>query len=145
VGAHQLLIVDSYESYNLHEFYKYCKEEKIIVLCMPPHSSHLLQLLDVGCFSPLKRAYSNEINSLSQYSTKKIKKEAFLPAFKAAFEKAMIKENICTGFRGAGLVLHNLEAVISKLNVVLHTPTPLKPEDTLWESKTLSNLYKVEA
>jgi hypothetical protein len=131
VGAHQLLIVDGYKSHNLHKFHKYCEEEKIIVLCMPSYLSHLLQLLDVGCFSPLKRAYSDEISSLAQYGTKKIKKEAFLLAFKAAFKKAIIKENICAGFRGARLVLHNLEAVILKLDVVLHTPTPLKPEDTL--------------
>jgi hypothetical protein len=145
VGAHWLLIVDGYESYNSHEFHKYCEEEKIIVLCMPPHSSHLLQPLNVGCFSPLKRVYGDEINSLSQYSTKKIKKEAFLPAFKAAFEKLMTKENICAGFRGAGLVLHNLEAVISKLDVVLCTLTPPKPEDTPWELKTPSNLCEIEA
>jgi hypothetical protein len=85
----------------------------------------------VGCFSPLKRAYGDEINSLAQYSTKKIKKEAFLPAFKAAFKKAITKDNIYAGFRGARLVPHDLEAVISKLNVVLRTPTPPKPEDTL--------------
>jgi hypothetical protein len=131
VGAHRLLIVDGYESHNLHEFYKYCKEEKIIVLCMPPYLSYLLQLLNVGCFSPLKRAYSDEISSLARYSTKKIKKEAFLLAFKAAFKKAIIKENICAGFRGARLVPYNLEAVILKLNVVLCTLTPLKLEDTL--------------
>jgi hypothetical protein len=98
---------------------------------MPPYSSYLLQPLDVGCFSPLKRVYSDKINSLSQYSTKKIKKEAFLLAFKAAFKKLIIKENICAGFRGARLVLYNLEAVILKLNVVLCTLTLLKLEDTL--------------
>ena len=62
VGAHRLLIVDGHESHNSHEFHKYCLEEKIIVLQMPAHSSHLLQPLDVGCFSPLKRAYGNEIS-----------------------------------------------------------------------------------
>jgi hypothetical protein len=97
---------------------------------MPPYSSHLLQPLDVGCFSPLKRAYSDKINSLARYGTKKIKKEAFLLAFKAAFKKLMTKENICAGFRSARLVPHNLEAVILKLDVVLRTPTLLKPEDT---------------
>jgi hypothetical protein len=112
---------------------------------MPPHLSYLLQPLDVGCFSPLKQAYSDEISSLAQYSTKQIKKEAFLPAFKAAFKKAMTKENIYAGFRGARLVPHNLEAVISRLDVVLCIPTPPKPEDTPWELKTPSNLYKVEA
>jgi hypothetical protein len=98
---------------------------------MPPYLSYLLQLLNVGCFSPLKRAYSDKISSLAQYSTKKIKKEAFLLAFKAAFKKAITKENIYAGFRGARLVLHNLEAVILKLNVVLCTLTLLKLEDTL--------------
>jgi hypothetical protein len=98
---------------------------------MPPYSSHLLQPLDVGCFLPLKQAYSDKINSLAQYSTKKIKKEAFLLAFKAAFNKLIIKENICAGFRGIRLVLHNLEAVILKLDVVLCTLTLLKLEDTL--------------
>jgi hypothetical protein len=98
---------------------------------MPPYLSYLLQLLDVGCFSPLKRAYGDEINSLAQYGTKKIKKEAFLPAFKVAFDKSMTKENICAGFRGARLVPYNLEAVILKLDVVLYTLTLLKPEDTL--------------
>jgi hypothetical protein len=98
---------------------------------MPPYLSYLLQLLDIGCFSPLKQVYSNKINSLAQYGTKKIKKEAFLPAFKAAFNKSITKENICAGFRGAGLVPYNLEAVILKLNVVLYTLTLLKLEDTL--------------
>ena len=112
---------------------------------MPLHSSHLLQPLNVGCFAPLKQAYSKKISSLAQYSTKQIKKEAFLLAFKAAFKKAIIKENICASFRGAGLVLYNLEAVVLKLNVVLRTPTLLKLEGTLWESKTLSNLCKIEA
>jgi hypothetical protein len=68
---------------------------------------------------------------LLQYSTKKIKKEAFLLAFKVAFKKLIIKKNICAGFKGAGLVLHNLEAVILKLDVVLCTLTLLKLEDTL--------------
>jgi hypothetical protein len=112
---------------------------------MPPHSSHLLQPLDVGCFAPLKRAYGDEISGLARYGTKQIKKEAFLPAFKAAFEKAITKENICASFRGAGLVPHDPEAVVSKLDVVLRTPTPPKPEDTPWESKTPSNLREIEA
>jgi hypothetical protein len=98
---------------------------------MPAHSSHLLQPLNVGCFSPLKRAYSDKISSLARYGTKQIKKEAFLLAFKAAFKKAITKENICAGFRGARLVLYNLEAVILKLDVVLRTLTLPKLQDTL--------------
>ena len=74
---------------------------------------------------------TNEISSLAQYSSKQIKKEAFLLAFKVAFKKLIIKENICVSFRGASLVLYNLEAVLLKHNIVLYTLTPPKLEDTL--------------
>lgn len=63
VGAYRLLIVDGHESHNSAVFHQYCTEYKIITLCMPPHSSHLLQPLNVGCFAPLKRAYYAEIDS----------------------------------------------------------------------------------
>jgi hypothetical protein len=69
---------------------------------MPSYSSHLLQPLNVGCFSPLKRAYSAEISSLAQYGTKQIKKEAFLLAFKAAFKKDITEENICAALEALG-------------------------------------------
>jgi hypothetical protein len=45
-----------------------------------------------------------------------------LPAFKTAFELAFSKSNIQAGFRGAGLVPHDPEAVLSKLDVVVQTP-----------------------
>ena len=98
---------------------------------MPAYLLHLLQPLNVGCFSPLKRAYSDEISSLARYGSKQIKKEAFLLAFKVAFKKVIIKKNICTGFRGTRLVLYNLEVVILKLNVALCILTLLKLENTL--------------
>jgi hypothetical protein len=109
------------------KFHDYCTEQRIITLCMPPHSSHLLQPLDVGCFGPLKRAYSAELDDWSRYRITQVKKEAFLPAF-----------------AGAGLVPHDPERVLSKLDVVLRTPTPPLPEATLWESKTPANIKEVE-
>jgi hypothetical protein len=42
LGGVRLLIIDGHESHNSLEFQQYCKENKIITLCMPPHSSHLV-------------------------------------------------------------------------------------------------------
>ena len=97
---------------------------------MPPHSSHLLQPLDVGCFSPLKRAYGDAILVLARNRIYYISKETFLLTFKEAYNKTITADNICAGFRGAGLVPHNSHAVLSQLNVVLRTPTPLVQETT---------------
>ncbi|KAF1925377.1 DDE-domain-containing protein, partial [Didymella exigua CBS 183.55] len=63
VGVRCLLVLDGHESHHSLEFQELCKENNIYTLCMPPHSSHLLQPLDVGCFSLLKRAYSREVES----------------------------------------------------------------------------------
>jgi hypothetical protein len=53
---------------------------------MLPYSSYLLQLLNVGCFSLLKRAYSCEVKSLICYHINYITKLEFLLAFKAAYD-----------------------------------------------------------
>ena len=91
---------------------------------MPPHSSHLLQPLDVGCFSPLKRAYSREVEALIRHHINHITKLEFLPAFKVAFDRAFTTANICSAFRGAGLQPLQPDAVLSKLDVQLRTLTP---------------------
>ncbi|KAK6208628.1 transposase [Colletotrichum tabaci] len=103
-GAYRLLILDGHESHHSVDFELYCKEQNIITLCMPPHSSHKLQPLDVGCFSPLKRAYSQEIEVLMRVHITHIAKEDFLPAFYKAYDKAMTTSNIQAGFRATGLV-----------------------------------------
>jgi hypothetical protein len=106
---------------------------------MPPHSSHLLQPLDVGCFALLKKAYSTQVSDLMRNHITHISKEAFLPAFRAAFNTSITLNNIRGSFRGTGLVPFNPETVISKLDVKLKTPTPPPFEDLLWEAKTPSN------
>jgi hypothetical protein len=52
---------------------------------MLAYLSYLLQPLNVGCFSPIKRAYSREIKALMRYNINYITKLEFLLAFKAAF------------------------------------------------------------
>jgi hypothetical protein len=145
VGVYRLLIIDGHESHCSVAFQDLCKEKKIITICMPPHSSHLLQPLDVACFSPLKRIYGDEISALARSRIHHINKQTFLPAFKAAFEKTFTAENICAGFRGAGLVPHNPEAVLLKLDVRLRTPTPPQPNNVAWEAQTPRNAREIEA
>jgi hypothetical protein len=145
VGAYRLLIVDGHESHCSVDFHTLCEEKKIITICMPPHSSHLLQPLNVACFSPLKRKYSDKISALAGGTTHHINKETFLLAFKATFEKVFTADNIRAGFRGAGLVPLDPEAVLSKLNVQLRTPTPPALPEALWEARTSSNVHELEA
>ena len=143
IRAYRLLILDGHESHDSLEFQQYCKEAKIITLCMPPHSSHLLQPLDVGCFLPLKKAYGRQAEEMIRNGINHMTKIEFLPAFQQAYSKTITKDNILGGFRGAGLVPHDPEVVISKLDIKLRTPTPPAIEDLPWLSQTPSNTLEL--
>ena len=110
---------------------------------MPPHSLHLLQPLDVGCFSPLKKAYRCQAEKLIRNKITHITKTEFLPCFLAAQNASITKSNILGGFQGAGLVPFNPEAVVSTLNVRLRTPPLPTVEDGPWQSQTPSNTLEL--
>lgn len=141
-GAKRLLVLDGHESHHSAKFEDYCKENNIITLCMPAHSSHLLQPLDVGCFSVLKRLYGKEIEKLMRNHIHHITKPDFFSAFHTSFMATFHPENVRGGFRGAGLVPFSPERVLSQLDIKLRTPTPTgppSPESDSWVSKTPQN------
>jgi hypothetical protein len=142
LGAYRLLIMDGHESHHSTEFELFCKNHKIITLCMPAHSSHILQPLDVGCFGPLKKAYGKEIEGLMRARITHITKADFLPAFCTAFKAAMTEKNIQGAFRGAGLIPFDPQSVLSRLDVKLRTPSPVEAAvelPHLWVPKTPNN------
>jgi hypothetical protein len=84
VGRYRLLILDGHGSHVTPEFDQYCLDHSIIVVCMPPHSSHLLQPLDVGCFSVLKRSYGKRVETLMSVGVNQIDKQEFLSIYQQA-------------------------------------------------------------
>ena len=142
-GLYRMLVLDGHESHESAEFQEYCKAHNIITLGLPPHSSHLTQPLDVGCFSVLKRAYGRQIETFIKAYINYITKVEFFLAFSAAYKESMTVANAQAGFRGAGLIPFDPQAVISKLDVKLRTPTPVGPPSANadpWVSQTPHNL-----
>jgi hypothetical protein len=144
VGCYRLLILDGHESHNSIRFQDICRENNIITLCMPAHASHILQPLDVGCFSPLKRAYKKEIGALANSHINSIDKLAFLAAFLAVHQSVFSSNNIKAGFRATGLVPLNAEVVLSKLEIKPRTPSPPLPT-TPWNPKTPKTAQEIAA
>ncbi|KAJ6258110.1 hypothetical protein Dda_7025 [Drechslerella dactyloides] len=118
---------------------------KIVTICMPPHSSHILQPLDIGCFGPLKQAYSKEVESLMRAHVNHISKLEFLSGFHKAFTAAMTPKNIRSSFAGAGIVPYDPERVLSKLDMQLPAATPVNSRPgtanaaATWTTKTPLN------
>jgi len=123
-GQWRMLVLDGHGSHTNAEFSEYCKENGIVPLCLPSHSSHKTQPLDVGVFGPLKTAYGNQITELARANITHVTKNDFFPAFRAAFEETFTHINVKSSFRGAGLVPLNPYAVIARNTVRLVTPQP---------------------
>ncbi|KFZ24810.1 hypothetical protein V502_00710, partial [Pseudogymnoascus sp. VKM F-4520 (FW-2644)] len=142
-GIYRLLILDGHGSHITPEFDLFCKDHSIITLCMPPHSSHLLQPLDISCFAVLKRLYGQQIEDLMRVGVNYIDKSDFLPAYFTARIESLTSNTIRSGFAAAGLVPYDPERVLSKLNTQLRTPTPPPPpttEQAPWVPETPHNI-----
>jgi DDE superfamily endonuclease/Tc5 transposase DNA-binding domain/helix-turn-helix, Psq domain len=149
VGRYRLLILDGHGSHMTPEFDKFCKENSILIECMPPHSSHLHQALDVGCFSVLKRIYGDLVKAKMTLGVHHIDKPTFLELFFEAHRKTFSSKNIKSGFAATGLVPFNPDRVLTRLQVKVRTPSPApvpapdQPGATL-PLKTPSNISELD-
>ena len=143
-GKYRLLILDGHGSHLTAEFDQICEKNDIIAICMPPHSSHLLQPLDIGCFAVLKRAYARLIELKMRARINHIDKLDFLEAYPTARIEAFKSETIKNSFAAAGLMPYNPNRVISKLDIRLRTPTPPSSRGSEWELKTPSNYVQLQ-
>ena len=143
-GKYRLLVLDGHGSHLTPQFDQICSENDIILICMPAHSSHLLQPLDVGCFSPLKRAYGRLVENKMRLGFNHIDKFDFLEAYLQAHTEIFSADNIKSGFSATGLIPFNPERVLSQLNIQLKTPTPPGSRSTDSVPKTPHNLNQLK-
>lgn len=122
-GVYRLLILDGHSSHATPGFDQYCQDNRIITLCMPPHTSHLLQPLDVGCFAVLKAVYGLQVAELARQGVFHIDKLDFLYIYTKIRPTVLSEQHIKAGFGATGLIPFCPERVISNLTVV-RTPSP---------------------
>ena len=110
---------------------------------MPPHSSHILQPLDVGCFSPLKTAYTKQVEKQIRLGINHITKDDFLSIYYPAHVSAITTLNIINGFAAYSLVPYDPNRVLDKLPPPARTPSPIPSHESTWDSKIPKILLKV--
>jgi hypothetical protein len=113
----RLLIVDGHNSHVNLPFIEYADTNRILLAVFPPHSTHRLQPLDIGLFSPLATYYSQAIDRLLSESQGliRITKRDFWPLFYEAWQKAFHVQNVRSAWEAAGLYPLNPKRVISTI------------------------------
>ena len=98
-----MLICDSHDSHITSDFIEFCMDNNILLMILPPHSSHLTQPLDVGVFGALKKHMATKLEPLLCVEISCIQKVEWTAAFIEAHQQAFRAQNILGGFRGTGI------------------------------------------
>ena len=98
-----LLIEDGHSSHVSIELIELARENSVHILCLPSHTTHLLQPLDVGVFKSFKSHYNNECRKyLIAHPGRTIATENIAALVGMAWSQSLTPVNIMAGFRKAG-------------------------------------------
>ena len=146
-GGYQLLILDGHNSHTTYKFCSFAEKHKIIVVCLPSHTTHRLQPCDVGVFGPLESCWKSIVNmNSSQYVA--IRKNNLLQYYSIARDKAFSPSTIQAAFRKTGIWPLNLEAIEESafapaLNTTTKPGLPLAIEDLALPAPTIGPATQV--
>lgn len=100
----RVLIADGHISHITANMITLCIENNIDLLILPPHCSYLLQTLDIGVFGLIKKYHAYGTDRLLRASINRFQRSEWVILYQVICIKALSRENIQSGWRGAGLV-----------------------------------------
>jgi hypothetical protein len=108
-----------------------CYQNQVVVFYLPPHASHVLQPLDLTCFSLLKSRYRDQLTDLTRFDdSSAIKKSQFLKLYYKASKEGLGTTQIKAGWRAAGIHPWNPQKVIRSSQVLQCSQNPPQTPQT---------------
>ena len=116
-----VLFFDWYGSHISIDIVTKARKENVILYCLPPHTTHVLQPLDVSVFVAVKRARGKILkDSKTTVCNAVVTKQVFPSLLSRLWD-----EHIVSGFRATGLHPLNRDAIT---NDKLQTAVPFQAE-----------------
>ena len=121
-----LLLLDGHSSHYCPDVIRAAAKEKVIIFTLPPHTTHITQPLDRGCFSPLKSYWKQLCDEFYAKNPERVITHFdFSSLFADAWKLAMTPRNISSGFKIAGVYPFNRKVVQEQLHVSEATCTSM--------------------
>jgi len=132
-GRKRLLICDGHGSHETYEFQKHCIDHGIILFCFPSHTTHALQPLDVGVFSPFDRAVKDEQDEFlrSRPAFTRLTQTEFIRMCARAREKAITSKLIKSAFAKSGIHPLNKNRILTNPDIQWHEKAPRERDNRL--------------
>lgn len=144
-GTCRLLLFDGYGSHATKEFITFCDNHRIIPFCLPPHTTHFLQPLDVVVFQPYKHFHREAVDAAMRAGCWEFNKLEFFAAITSIRKQTFKRNTVLSALRKTGLIPYNPSLVIDKLRGSPQcssvTPPP-QPQSKLTTPLTIRTLRR---
>ena len=114
--AQKLVLYDGHRSHIHPDIIEWAKQHNITLFVLPPHTSHILQPLDVGCFGPLEKFYNQESQKFMLDNREKV-----ITWYEVAslvckvYSKALSVPNLVSSFQKTGIYPFSVVPVPSEM------------------------------
>lgn len=116
-----LLLLDGHSSHYQSELLRIAAAERVVLFCLPPHTTHLLQPLDNGVFGSVKRNWDEACHLFcSKNPGKVVNRYNVSQVFHTAWMRSMSMGNVVSSFRATGVFPPNRSVVLSQLHAQSH-------------------------
>ena len=98
-----LLIFDGHGSHLTPEIRELAEKNRIELFCLPPHTTHHTQPLDVGVFGPLQRRWMERCDQVLEETGEVMRKVDFVKEYLAARHLAFQRKTIIKAWAQSGI------------------------------------------
>lgn len=97
-GKPILLIYDGHGSHDTLDVIALSREHNVILYCLPPHTTHKLQPLDIGVFGPFQCAWADRCDDIVEDTGEEMLREDFVKHYMAVRQETFKKSTIISAF-----------------------------------------------
>lgn len=107
-----ILILDGHGSHKTLSAIEFARDHGIILISLPPHTTHELQPLDLTFFGPLKAHYNSECDKwMVNHPRERISQFGLAALFGAAYTRTATVEKAVNEFKSPGIWPFNPEKI----------------------------------
>jgi hypothetical protein len=106
-----VLLMDGHSSHYSLQLIEYAKSVGVILYCLPPRTTHVLQPFDVGVFGPAKAHWKLLLQQHKQQTKAARVDKSTFPHLVAELWKKLLPEYLVSGFHEAGIYPLTSEAI----------------------------------
>ena len=116
-----LILYDGHRSHFSLDLIEWARTNNIILFVLPPHCSHILQPMDVGCFGPFQIKYSQECQTFSRCNGRIVSCYDVCALACKAYSAALTLANLRAAFAKTGIFPLKCASEMIRVGIKNHT------------------------